>query len=103
MKYDVIISAEAHDDIDSVLGYIVNSLKNPAAAKNLLTKIEEVYKDLADNPFMYAYCGDSRLRNDGYRKTVINNYVLIYRVNESKNIVYVVRFFYGRQNYIEFI
>lgn len=103
MKYDVIISAEAHNDIDNVLDYIVNSLKNPTAAKNLLGKIEESYVDLADNPFMYAHCNDSRLQNDGYRKVVINNYVLIYRVDEAENIVYVVRFFYGRQNYIELI
>ena len=103
MKYNVIISADAHDDIDSILCYIVNSLKNPIAAKNLLDKIENVYADLADNPFMYACCNDGRLKHDEYRKVVINNYILIYRVDESAGIVYVVRFFYGRQNYIEMI
>nr|QGT51086.1 hypothetical protein Firmicute1046_1620 [uncultured Firmicutes bacterium] len=103
MKYDVIVSDEAHNDIDNVLNYIVNLLKNPIAAKNLLGKIEESYVDLADNPFMYAHCHNSRLHNDGYRKVVINNYVLIYRIDEAKNFVYVVRFFYGRQNYIELI
>lgn len=103
MKYDVILSEEAHSDIDSVLHYIVNALKNPVAAKRMLDKIEQVYIDIADNPFMYAYCNNSRLQNDGYRKAVINNYVLIYRVDEVKNIVFVVRFFYGRQNYIELI
>lgn len=103
MKYDVILSEEAHSDIDSVLHYIVNALKNPTAAKRLLDKIEQVYIDIADTPFMYAYCNNSRLQNDGYRKAVINNYVLIYRVDEAKNIVFVVRFFYGRQNYIELI
>ena len=103
MSYNVIISGEAHNDIDSVLDYIVNALKNPIAAKNLLGKIEEAYIDLADNPFMYAYCIDSRLQKDGYRKVVINNYVLVYRIDEADNKVYVVRFFYGRQNYIELI
>lgn len=103
MKYDVILSEEAHSDIDSVLDYIVNALKNPTAAKNLFDKIEKVYIDIANNPFMYAYCNNSRLQNDGYRKAVINNYVLIYRVDEGKNTAFVVRFFYGRQNYIELI
>lgn len=103
MSYKVIISDEAHNDIDSVLDYIVNSLKNPIAAKNLLCKLEEAYTDLAGNPFMYAYCTDSRLQKDGYRKVVINNYVLIYRIDATDNNVYVVRFFYGRQNYIELV
>ena len=103
MSYNVIVSDEAHNDIDSVLDYIVNALKNPIAAKKLLGRIEEAYTDLADNPFIYACCADSRLQKDGYRKVVINNYVLIYRIDETDNKVYVVRFFYGRQNYIELI
>ena len=103
MSYNVIISDEAHNDIDSVLDYILNALKNPIAAKNLLGKIEAAYTDLSDNPFMYAYCTDSRLQSDAYRKVVINNYVMVYRVDEAGNNVYVVRFFYGRQNYIELI
>lgn len=103
MKYDVIMSEEAHNDIDSVLNYIVYSLENPIAVKKLLCKIEEAYAALADNPFIYAHCNDSRLHNDGYRKAIINNYVLIYRVDEAGSTVYIARFFYGRQNYIELI
>ena len=103
MKYDVVISEEAHNDIDNVLGYIVNSLKNPTAAKNLLEKIENIYISLEDSPLMYSYCADSRLQKQGYRKAVINNYVLIYRIDKARNVVYIVRFFYGRQNYIKLI
>lgn len=103
MSYNVIISEEAHKDIDNVMNYFVNSLKNSTAAARLLGKIEKTYIDLADNPFMYAYCNDSRLRSDGYRKAVIDNYILIYRVDEANNTVFVVRFFYGRQNYIDLI
>ena len=103
MKYEVIISEEAHNDIDSILDYIFNSLKNPIAANSLLDKIEETYIDLADNPFMYACCFDKRLRNEKYRKVVINKYILIYRIDEENNVVYVIRFFYGGQNYIDLI
>ena len=103
MKYNVSISAYAHDDIDSALDYIINSLQNPIAAENLLDKIKDTYADIADNPLMFAYCNDSRLRDDGYRKAVINNYVLVFRVEEAAKNVYVVRFFYGGQNYGELI
>lgn len=103
MDYNIFISEEAHNDIDSVLDYIVNSLKNPTAAQNLLNKIEEIYISIADNPLMYARCNDGRLQKDGYRKVVINNYILIYRIDETNNLVYIVRFFYGGQNYVDLV
>ncbi|MBS5304584.1 MAG: type II toxin-antitoxin system RelE/ParE family toxin [Firmicutes bacterium] len=33
----------------------------------------------------------------------MNKYILIYRIDEENNIVYVIRFFYGGQNYIDLI
>ena len=103
MAYNVIVSQDAHNDIDNCIGYIVNNLKNPIAAKKLLDKIEKSYFTLSDNPHIYAFCNDERLCKDGYRKVVINNFVLIYRVDDTVKTVYVIRFFYGRQNYIEMI
>ena len=103
MGYNIVISQDAHNDIDNCIGYIVNDLKNPVAAQNLLDKIVQAYTEISDNPHMYAYCNDSRLRKDGYRKVVIKNYVLIYRVDNNTQTVYVIRFFYGRQNYMEMI
>lgn len=103
MVYDVKVSVDAQVDIDETISYFVNILKNPIAAKTLLDKIEEAYIDIADNPYMYSICFDARLKKDGYRKVIINNYILIYRIDEEKKDVYVVRFFYGRRNYTEYI
>ena len=39
----------------------------------------------------------------GYRKAVIKNYILVYRVDEKNNIVYVFHIFYGRRDYEKLI
>lgn len=103
MSYKIILSDEAYADIDETLDYITNNLHNPIAARNLLGKIEAEYNELSLNPYMYAACNDVQLRKEGYRKVVINNYVMIYRVDEDSNFVYIVRVFYGGRNYFEIL
>lgn len=52
---------------------------------------------------MYEYCNDVRLKQWGYRKAIIKNYILVYRVDDKNKIVYILRIFYGRQNYIDYL
>ena len=52
---------------------------------------------------MYAECQDKRLRAEGYRKIVIKNYVLVYKLDEASKTVNVLRFFYGAQDYVKSI
>ncbi|MEA4924310.1 MAG: hypothetical protein VB084_03275 [Syntrophomonadaceae bacterium] len=52
---------------------------------------------------MYERCHDVRLETDGYRKAIINNYVLVYKVDETAKTVISHRFFNGAQNYIRLI
>ena len=40
MDYKLLITNEAKHDIDEIISYIVNELKNPIAAENLLTKFD---------------------------------------------------------------
>ena len=41
-----------------------------------------------------------RLKRE-YRRIVINNYILLYTIDESKKIVYVSHMYYGEQNYFQ--
>ncbi len=97
--YDVIVTEAADQDLDSIIAYICNSLHNPEAATGLLNVIEECYSHLEQSPEMYALCKDKRLRDAGYRKAVIHSYLMIYRFDESSGKVFVLRYFYGAQNY----
>ena len=103
MAYKVLVTAEADSDIDEVIGYIVNSLKNPIAAKNLLSEIESSYDILMESPEAFACCEDGYLRELGYRKIPVKNYIIFYRVDHAEKTVYIMRVIYGRRDYANLI
>jgi len=99
--YDLLLTEIAEQDLDGIVDYITGKLANPAAACALLDKIEECYGFLKSTPRMYNECADAYLKSRGYRKALINNYLLIFRIDEKAQAVYVLRFFYGGQDYIK--
>jgi plasmid stabilization system protein ParE len=103
MAYDVFVTEAAHQDLDEALGYIAMQLENPGAASKLMQHVEACYAQLTDFPMLYEHCHDLRLRNLGYRKAVIDNFVLIYSPIETEQRVYILRFFYGAKDYEKLI
>ena len=103
MIYEIKITSSAIRGWDGIFDYIVNILGNRQAALDLAKEIEACYKKIKNHPFMYEYCNDVRLKQWGYRKAIIKNYILVYRVDDKNKIVYILRIFYGRQNYIDYL
>ena len=101
--YRLVVSELAHIDLDNIVAYIAVELINPEAAAILLDKVEKCYHYLTSNPFMYERCHDVHLKKEGYRKAVINNYVLVYKVDEAVKTIIIYRFFYGAQDYVRLI
>jgi plasmid stabilization system protein ParE len=101
--YKLIVSELAHQDLDKIISYIAIDLANAIAATHLLDEIEKCYGYLKNTPMMYEKCLDLRLEKEGYRKALIKNYVLVYKINELTKSVDVLRFFYGAQDYLKLI
>ncbi len=101
--YKLIITELAQNDLDEIVGYIAVQLSNPVAAGNFLNEVEECYNYLRANPFLYAVSNDARLEREGYRKAVINNYILMFKVNEESKTVIIYRFFYGARDYAKLL
>lgn len=101
MKYKLTITERAEELLDHILFYIINQLKNPQAAVNLIAEIELVYGNLVNNPKMYAYSDDTFLKSRGYRKAVVRHYdyVIIFRIDEVTMSVYIVGFFHDLELY----
>ncbi|EEG78795.1 type II toxin-antitoxin system RelE/ParE family toxin [Dethiobacter alkaliphilus] len=87
MTYNLIVSKEAHEDIDAIVHYIANELANPTAAVTLLNDVEKSYHAVVENPSMYSLCHDARLSSKGYRKIVVKNYLILYRVDDEAKTV----------------
>lgn len=103
MGYRLIVTKEAHRDIDEIVIYIADELKNPQAADRFLNDVEDSYRRIVENPRLFAFCGDERLQKLGYRKVVIKNYLVLYRADETENTVYVVRIVYGARDYAKLL
>ena len=101
--YKLIPANLAKDDLEHILLYISVDLAAPTAAANFADKVSQCYQNLKNTPFMYEKCRAPRLARKGYRRAVIQNYVLIYRVDESSNTVYILRVFYGARDYEQFL
>jgi len=101
--YKLIVSELAHQDLDNIVSYIAVRLANPRAAGDFLDEMDKYYSYLKSNPMMYAKCQDNRLGKEGYRKALIKNYVLVYKINEASKTVSILRFFYSAQDYIKLI
>ncbi|NLJ71232.1 MAG: type II toxin-antitoxin system RelE/ParE family toxin [Clostridiaceae bacterium] len=103
MNYNISVTNLAMHDLANITRYISEELCNPTAATSLLDTIDDCYKNLETMPMMFERCNNSRLRDMGYRRAVIKNYIMVYRIAESERTVYILRFFYGAQEYEKLI
>ena len=101
--YKLIVTEAAHQDLDNIVAYISVQLSNPKSAGEFANAVTACHGFLKNNPVMYERCQDGRLRQEGYRKAVIKNYVLVYKINEASKTVSIMRFFYGAQDYTKLI
>jgi len=96
-KVEIAESAEA--DLDSITDYLTITLANPQAANVLLDEIAEAVDHIEDDPELFPLCSDSRLSDLGYRKAVVKSYIMIYDVDYDAEVVHVLRFFHGSEDY----
>lgn len=103
MKYDIVVTNPAQDDLEEILNYISVDLSAPKSAIEMLNKIKRIFENLSINPLMYPLCNIDNLKAKNYRKAVINNYLMFYRVDDKNETIYIMRFIYGRRDYINLI
>ncbi|MCH1939893.1 type II toxin-antitoxin system RelE/ParE family toxin [Holdemania massiliensis] len=103
MAYKIEVTSHADKDLEEILTYIKEVLANVSAASSFLDAVEECYSGLEASPFMFEECRDPHLRVLGYHRAVIRHYVMVYRVDETEKIVYILRFFYGAREYEKLI
>lgn len=91
MDYKLQITDRAVELLGRIIDYLVSRLKNPTAARKLLTEIEAIYSHLESEPYIYPPCDDPFLKSKGYRKATINHYqyVILFQVEETSRTVFV--------------
>lgn len=100
-KYKVIITPTAYNEINNIYDYITINLYAEEAAKNLMKKVEEKIQNLKISPKMYNEIEKIDEVKRTYRRLVINNYVILYTIDENNYTVFVSHMYYGGTNYME--
>ena len=97
--YAVEFTESAESDLDSITDYLSVHLANPPAAEALLDAIDSAIANFSANPAIFPLCRDERLADLGYRKSVVRSYIMIYSVDDSEEVVRILRFFHGSEDY----
>jgi len=83
-KYTIIYKKSSRKNIKSTLSYISIKLFNPIAAKKLLNLINEAINKISRFPFAFPDCSIFFINDKTIRHIIINNYLLIYKINNIK-------------------
>ena len=102
MAYKVVFDPQVVVRVDEVAGYLADELASPGAASNFLDGLDGVVEHLESFPLSHPNPVDRRLAARGYRKALVGNYVLLFRVEETSEgngVVYVTNLFHGSQSF----
>jgi len=103
MNYKLHITATAERDMSHAADYIEFELKKPQAADDLLDEAERQINALAQFPEKFPHVEDKLLASWGIRFTLVNNYLAFYVIAEEEQQVNIVRFLYGKSNWISIL
>ena len=98
MSYSIFITEEAKQDLRSISNYIKFKLKSPMAAKNLIDKIQEQVKALAQFPERFQLYEVEPWHSRNLRMVAVKNFVILYIPDLKNNVVCIYRILYGKRD-----
>ncbi|MHB1653626.1 MAG: type II toxin-antitoxin system RelE/ParE family toxin [Desulfitobacteriaceae bacterium] len=89
-SYSLKFTPKANEDLEQIYSYISGKLFAEMAADNLLERIESSIMRLKDFPYSCSFVLDEPLKNRGYRKLMVDNYIAFYLVDEMEKQVVIM-------------
>lgn len=103
MSYTVFESVHASRDLDMTIAYLVDTLKNPQAAKRVIDEYEKLLGNLEKTPEAYPLVRDDLLAFAGYRWAAVSSYMVFFTVNEDIKRVDIHRITHESRNWVKLI
>ena len=94
LKYRIIYSPSAIYDLDEIYEYIAGEFFSPDTAQRQITRILRAAETLAVFPKMYRV----RRKNTSARICPVDNYMIVYSVDDEEHTVNISRIIYSRRN-----
>ncbi|MDD6491273.1 MAG: type II toxin-antitoxin system RelE/ParE family toxin [Firmicutes bacterium] len=97
-KYKVKINPRAIHELDGIYQYIASEKFSPDNAKGQIDRIKKAILNLDTFPQSHQERNEGRYAGKSYRQLLIDNYIVIFRIDETNKIVYVVTIQYQGRN-----
>lgn len=99
MKYKIVRTDKADEQLRDIIFYIAVDSGGVDIALNYLDKIEKAINNLEDFPQSGGIPRYSILRKQGYRVLIVQDYLVFYKVNDANKIVTIYVVVDGRREY----
>ncbi|MFO7730003.1 MAG: type II toxin-antitoxin system RelE/ParE family toxin [Spirochaetia bacterium] len=96
--YKLVYLPLARQDMVDITGYISRNLANPQAAMVLAEELVKAISKLAKFPYTHAVYFPIRPLQHEYRKLIVRNYLVLYRVDEEAKTVTITRVLYAKRD-----
>lgn len=97
-KYSVILYPRAFRDIDDIYAYIALEKMSPENAKGQTDRIWDAVKSLEQLPESHQDRLVGRFAGKGYKQLIVDNYIIIFKIDKEQNRVYIVTVQYQGRN-----
>ena len=98
--YEIEFTEDCRDEINEIYEYISEKLVAENSAKKLMRKMRDAVMDLSETPNLYMKIEKKDRNKREFRRMVIDNFVVLYTVDENSKKVYIAHMHYGRRNYL---
>ena len=98
MIYEVKIADQARLDLKMIYEYIANVLIEPIIAEKQYSRIENAIYSLNQMPERFRQYAKEPWWSRNLRVMPVDNYIVLYIVNNEKRMVMVIRIMYGARN-----
>lgn len=96
-KYKIQLSTRAYRDLDEIFFYISHELQSSENAQSQTNRLWQSLKILETFPQSHQQRMTGKYASKGYHQLLIDNYIVIYRIDNPQKIVFVITIqYYGR-------
>lgn len=98
--YEIEFTEDCREEIREIYKYISENLEAQVAARKLMKKMRDSVMNLKENPEIYMKIERKDKNKRAFRRIIVNNYVILYTIDEDRKTVYISHMYYGKKNYL---
>lgn len=98
-SYQIKFLTRAYRDLDGIYAYLAQTLLEPGTAEKLLDALETAVLSLEQLPHRGAPRKRGAYAGKGYRQLFVQNFTVVYRVDEAHKQVVIVTIRYDRSQF----